>query len=63
MLIAQRRDVLLLKQDDVAEMTGISSKTIYLIENGKGNPSFQTLQKILGVLGLEIFVDLKKINE
>ena len=52
-----------MKQDDVAEMTGISSKTIYLIENGKGNPSFQTLQKILGVLGLEIFVDLKKINE
>lgn len=52
-----------MKQSDLAEMTGITPKTIYLIESGKGNPSFNTLQKILDVLGLEIFIAIKKVDE
>lgn len=62
-LIAARRSLLGLKQHDLGEMTGITTKTIYLIENGKGNPSLDTLREILDVLGLEIFVDIKKVDE
>ena len=58
--IQKRRDSLSLNQGDLAEMTGITSKTIYLVENGKGNPSVDTLKKILDVLGLDLFIDIKK---
>lgn len=62
-MIQNRRDSLSLNQGDLAEMTGITSKTIYLIENGKGNPSVDTLKKILDVLGLDLFIDIKKTGE
>ena len=62
-IIQQRRDFLAIKQKDLSEMTGITTKTIYLIESGKGNPSIDTLNKLLDVLGLEISLDIKKINE
>lgn len=62
-IIQKRRESLSLKQEDLSEMTGVTSKTIYLIENGKGNPSIDTLQKLMEVLGLEIGVDIKKISE
>ena len=60
--VQKRREKLSLKQEDLAEMTGITSKTIYLIETGKGNPSINTLTKLIEVLGLEINVDIKKIE-
>lgn len=62
-IILKRRNSLSLKQEDLAEMTGVTSKTIYLIESGNGNPSIDTLTKLLDTLGLEITIDIKKINE
>lgn len=62
-IIQKRRESLSLKQEDLSEMTGVTSKTIYLIENGKGNPSIGTLQKLMEILGLEIVVDIKKLSE
>jgi DNA-binding XRE family transcriptional regulator len=56
-------DVLQLKQEDLAELSGITEKTIYLLENGKGNPSFSTMQKMLTVLGMEMNVEVKKTIE
>jgi DNA-binding XRE family transcriptional regulator len=61
--IQQRRKEIALKQEDLSEMTGISSKTIYAIENGKGNTSLHNIQKIAGVLGLEIIIQIKKKTE
>lgn len=61
--IQDRRESLSLKQEDLAEMSGVTSKTIYLIENGKGNPSIDTIQKLLLVLGLEIIIKVKSIDE
>ncbi len=57
-----RREKLSLKQEDLSEMTGLTTKTIYLIENGKGNPSLRTLKILLEVLGLEMTVDIKKVE-
>ena len=62
-LIEERREKLGLNQGDLAEMTGITTKTIYLIETGKGNPSIDTLQKLLTVVGLEMIVQIKKTAE
>ena len=62
-IIQKRRDFLSIKQEDLSEMTGITSKTIYLIENGKGNPSVDTLNKLLNVLGLEISINIKKMDK
>ena len=61
-LVAKRRVDLTLKQEDLSELAGVTIKTIYQLESGKGNPSFSTLEKILVVLGLDIVVTIKKIN-
>lgn len=61
-LIQQRRIGLSLKQEDLAEMTGITTKTIYSIENGKGNPSISSLSKLFEVLGLEMMVQVKIVR-
>ena len=52
--LASRRKTLGISQNDLAEMSGVSLATIKNIERGAGNPSFQTVEKILSVLGLEI---------
>jgi transcriptional regulator with XRE-family HTH domain len=59
-LIKERRDLLGLNQEDLAEISGVAIKTIYAIELGKGNPSFETLSKLSDVLGMEVFVQIKK---
>jgi DNA-binding XRE family transcriptional regulator len=61
--VQNRREYLSLKQEDVAEMTGITSKTIYLIESGKGNPSIDTLTKLIEVLGLEMHIGIKHLEQ
>lgn len=62
-IIQKRRQALSLKQEDLSEMSGITTKTIYSVENGKGNPSIDTIQKLLEILGLEISVEVKKTHE
>ena len=62
-LIKKRREKLHLKQEDISEMIAITTKTIYLIENGLGNPSLNTLHKIATVLGLEIGIGIKKLED
>ena len=61
-IIQNRRKELAINQEDLSEMTQVTSRTIYAIERGKGNPSIETLQKILTVLGLEISIGIKKIS-
>jgi transcriptional regulator with XRE-family HTH domain len=61
-VINRRREFLNLRQEDLAEMSGIAVKTIHLIESGSGNPSVKTLEKIGTVLGLELLMQIKKMN-
>lgn len=61
-LVAKRRVDLALKQEDLAELAAVTTKTIYQLESGKGNPAFSTLEKILAVLGLDIMVTIKKTS-
>ncbi len=62
-LFKTRRAFLQLKQEDLAEMSGITTRTINMVENGKGNPSLQTLEKLALVLGLEIVAQVRKTGE
>jgi DNA-binding XRE family transcriptional regulator len=62
-LMQERRLKLALKQEDVSEMIGISTKTIQNIENGKANPSLKTLQKLSAILGLELIMQIKNTAE
>ncbi|WP_118973828.1 helix-turn-helix domain-containing protein [Taibaiella koreensis] len=61
--ISLRREKLALNQADLAEMAGVAIRTVYMIENGKGNPSLNTLQKVMNVLGLELTIGIKQIRQ
>ena len=41
-------------------MSGLSLATVKDIERGKGNPSWQTVEKLLAVLGLEMVFRLRQ---
>lgn len=59
-IIKERRALLGLTQQDLADYSGLSVRLIKSIESGKGNPSFNTLYKIAEPLGLEIVMKVKE---
>jgi transcriptional regulator with XRE-family HTH domain len=60
-IIQERRDYLNLTQKDVAEMAGITFKSISEIELGIRNPTLNTLKGVLDALGLELTVQIKSM--
>ena len=58
--IKKRRVFLRLSQEDLREMSAISTKTIQKIEMGKANPSVQTLYKLLNILGMNFEITVNK---
>ena len=61
-IIQERRGYLNLTQKDVAEMAGITFKSVSEIELGLRNPSLNTLKSIFDVLGLELTVQIKSMK-
>ncbi|WP_197031243.1 helix-turn-helix transcriptional regulator [Bacteroides sp. 14(A)] len=59
-IIKERRMLLGLTQQDLADYTGLSLRIIKSIEAGKGNPSVATLSKIAATLGLELLLRVKE---
>lgn len=59
-VIKSRRKVLAISQLDLAEMAEVSLATVKDIERRKGNPSLSTVNKLLGVLGLEMDFKIRK---
>jgi transcriptional regulator with XRE-family HTH domain len=62
-LIKERRAILGLTQQDLSDYTGLSLRIIKSVESEKGNPSLKTLEKIAEVLGLELIMRVKIMNE
>lgn len=58
-LFRKRRGSLGLRQEDLSQMSGINMRTIQHLETGKGNPSFETMERLAFILGLEIVVQIK----
>ena len=59
--LAARRKTLGISQNDLSEMSGVSLATIKNIERGVGNPSFETVERILSVLGMEILFKVRNL--
>lgn len=59
-ILKERRALLGISQQDLADYSGIGISTIKDMERGVGNPSLHTLQKILDVVGLEIMLQVKQ---
>jgi transcriptional regulator with XRE-family HTH domain len=57
--IKERRDVMQVTQDTLAELSGVGLRTLKQFESGKGNPTLMTLQKLADVLGMEVCLKLK----
>jgi y4mF family transcriptional regulator len=60
--IKERREVLQLTQEALAELAGVGLRTLKEIESGKGNPTLDTIQKLMDVLGLELVLKVRKMN-
>ncbi|MBU0472636.1 MAG: helix-turn-helix domain-containing protein [Bacteroidetes bacterium] len=56
--IKLRRKHLGLKQEDLAEISGVSLRTVKSIESNKGNPNILTLLKVIETLGMEIEIKI-----
>lgn len=52
-VIKERRSLLGISQQDLSDYSGVGISTIKDLERGVGNPSVETLRKILDVVGLE----------
>ncbi|MCX6216944.1 helix-turn-helix transcriptional regulator [Spirosoma sp.] len=60
--IKNRRNVLHITQEYLAEISGVSLRTIKEIESGKGNPTLETLGELADVLGMELTLVIKQPN-
>lgn len=63
-IIKERKDILRINQEYLAELSEVGIATLKRFESGKGNITLKNLQKIADILGLEIKLELKnQINE
>ena len=60
--IKERRKVLQVTQETLAELSGVGLRTLKQFESGKGNPTLLTLQKLADVLGMEVCLELKNLT-
>ena len=57
--IKERRALPGISQQDLSDYSGVGISTIKDLERGIGNPSVETLRKILDVVGLEMVLQVK----
>ena len=60
-IIKERRTLLGISQQDLADFSGVGISTVKDLERGVGNPSMKTLKKILDVVGLEMVLQVKQM--
>ena len=58
--LKNRREELGVTQDYLSELAGVGLRTLKEIESGKGNPTFETLNKLADVLGMELKLEVKR---
>ena len=59
-IIQSRRKARKIVQEQLADIAGISPRTLRDIEKGIANPELETLMKICSVLGMEIKIEVIK---
>jgi len=58
----QRRKSLRINQSELADLCGISEHALGNLERGKGNPTFDLLERICDALGLQIDLNPKVLE-
>ena len=58
--LRKRREMLGITQPHLAELSGLGVRTVKALENGSGNPTYQTISRIAEVLGMQITLQIKK---
>ena len=58
--VRERRKFLKITQEDLADISGISERTLRDIEKGSANPELESLMKLCKVLGLELTIGVIK---
>ena len=53
-LIRNRRRMLSLSQDDLAEATGVSRRFVYDVEQGKASAEFDRVMRLCAALGIRL---------
>ena len=61
-IVRNRRKELRVTQPHLAELAKLSKNTLYKLEKGQGNPSLDVINKLAEVLGMELKLEVKKIN-
>lgn len=59
--VKQRREILKVTQEQLAEISGVGLRTLKQFESGKGNPSLHTLNKLADALGLQLKLEIKEL--
>ena len=59
-ILKGRREMLGVTQEHLAELSGVGLRTLKAIESGKGNPTFETLNKLADTLGMELKLEVRK---
>jgi len=59
--IKERREIMQVTQENLAELSGVGLRTIKQFESGKGNPTLLTIHKLADVLGMEICLKVKDL--
>ena len=60
--LRERREMLQVTQNTLAEISGVGLRTLKQFESGKGNPTLQTLQKLADAVGMEVCLQVKKMG-
>jgi transcriptional regulator with XRE-family HTH domain len=60
--IKERREMLQVTQEMLADLSGVGLRTLKQFESGKGNPTVQTLSKLADALGMELTFQIKKTD-
>ena len=60
--IKKRREMLQVNQEMLAELSGVSLRTLKQFESGKGNPTLKTISNLADALGLELTLKVKNLN-
>jgi len=61
-MIKERREVLGINQEYLAELSEIGLATLKRFESGRGNITLSNLRKVADVLGLDIHLEIKRPN-
>lgn len=60
--IKDKRKKLGVKQQTLADLAGVAVNTVVAIERGEGNPQLTTLLTILDTLGLQLDINIKRLE-